>query len=231
MPPDAQPLHQETREQHETQKPDDDRVFRLPPVPGQLRRRRAEAAEHRHADAHEPDDPEQVAHEAVGQIDAPFEEGVLAADLEDQVEVVVDRQQDRHQRQDREARVDAPVHHARVAVVRDAPRARSQRQRVREPRPQVVEDVVAASQPPHPQALHERPHDHGHGDAEDEVHHREALDVEEHLAAGALRLRRLQRTDGGDHRHGHGDAQHAHVEARALLLGPVRHGRWLLRGG
>ena len=231
MPADPQALHQEAREQDEAQQPDDDRVLRLPPVPGQLGRGGAEAAEDRHPNAHEPDQPEQVAHEAVGQVQAPFEEGVLASNLEDQREVVVDRQQDRHQRQHGEAGVDAEVHHARVAVVIHAGGARSQRERVRDPRPQVGEDVHPATEPPHPQALHERPHDDRHGHAEDEVHHGEALDVEEHLAAGPLRLRRLQRADSCDDRHGNRDPHHAHIEARAPGLTRVLHGRWLLLRG
>ena len=72
-------------------------------VPGQLVRRRDVAAVHRHPDPDQPDHAKDIADEAVGEVDAAFEEGMLGIGAEDQGQVVIEGQQQRHQREHQEA--------------------------------------------------------------------------------------------------------------------------------
>ena len=226
VPADAQPLHDEAREEHEAEQPHHDRVLRLAAVPRELGGRGPEAPEQGHAHADQPDQPEHVPHEAVAQVHAALEEGVLAAHLEDEREIVVDGQRDGHQREHREAGIDAPVHDARVAVVLHAARAHAHGQQVREARAEVAGHARAPAQPPDARPLQEGPRDHRHRQPEEEIHDGEAADVEENLALRPLHARRLQRADGGDDGEGHGRAREAHVEARpAAPLPRAAHAR------
>ena len=90
VPADAQPLNDDAREEHDAEETDDHRVFRLAPVPGELGGRLQVSAVDRHRDTEQAHEAQDVANEAVAEVNGPPEESVLAAALpEDQGQVVV----------------------------------------------------------------------------------------------------------------------------------------------
>ena len=172
---DAERLHQEAREQHQAE-PQDDRVVLDPLVPANAVEIVEVAPIQRHADADQPDQPEEVAVEG--------EEQVVAAGEEADAQIIVDRHLRRDQRQHHDRGEDAHVHDPRVAVAPDLLLPQPQPHRVAHPRGHLAEQPGRrlADRPQRrmaAEAVNEQPDQRG----EEDVDHPRVVYVEEDLAA------------------------------------------------